>query len=316
MNLQDILSQVPLIKKERDYWFIRTEGGEYFDSFINNKFIGIGWNNILLEDLVKKPMADVKEKIARIDGVDLGTTAGKTHTSGVYNKLMRFNDLRTGDVVVIPSAFSNRWAFGVINDKRPYIDNNKTGNCEYKKRRKVTWQKVENFRLLDPIFNEIKTNQHSLSNINRYSRYIDIVTNSLYVKGDDAHLVLNVRTTEEINAKEFFRLGTALINVLEIIQNECGFLDEEKVDATSLKLYLQSPGKVELKSLSKKSLIALGLVLAPMLINSPNHSVSSPISDDILNSIRTKAQSDLNYIQDTLHNIRTQSMDDIDKIFH
>lgn len=310
MNLNDFFGQVPIISKERDYWFVRTETGTYFDSFYENGFIGIGWDKITIEDLVKKDPWIVKQKIAKAYGYG-DESYGKKMSTSVYNKLIRFHNLRSGDVVVIPSAGSSRLAFGIVKDQRPYVDNDETGHCEYVKRRKIIWQKQEQFSTLDPIFNKIKTNQHSISNINNYASYIDIVTNSLYYKGDNAHLVLNFRTTNEINAKEFFALGNSLMTVLEAIEAEYNF--GEKVYDTTLRLYLQSPGKVALKSISKKSLVMLGLLLLPTVTTTTQ---TNTTTDAALDRVKSTTSQELNIIHDSLAKMRTNSLDEINDIFN
>lgn len=311
MNIETALSRVPIISKERDYWFVRTDGGQYFDTFYENNFIGIGWNEILLEDIVKKDPFEVHKKISKLYSYN-SDSSGKRAATSVYNKLIRFNNLQEGDVVVIPDAGSANWAFGTIQAQRPYIDNDRTGNCDFAKRRKILWEKKEHFNLLDPIFNQIKRNQHSISSINNYASYIDIVTNSLYYKGDSGHLVLSFRTQDEINAKEFFEFGNAVIKVLEAIEKEYNF--GEKIEETTLKLYLQSPGKAAFKTVAKKSIATLGLILAANM-HSPNGASTSE-SDETLKKIGSSYVTELNVIHDTLQKMRTTSIDEINAIYN
>ena len=52
LNVSDILSlfNVPKIE-ERNYWLVRTDGGNYFEDFTRNNYIAIGWDYLTLERL-------------------------------------------------------------------------------------------------------------------------------------------------------------------------------------------------------------------------------------------------------------------------
>lgn len=306
MNIQDFIRRVPTLSKERDYWFIRADGGAYYDDFYTNGYVAIGWNNVTIEDLRNGSRGKIAEKVARAEKLDLKKGKHKSAATGIVNKLLRFNSLQQGDVVVVPSNKSSRWAFGTISDKKIYSNDNKDG-CPFQKRRRVVWQKEVPFYQLDPIFNEIKSNQHSLSSINSYASYIDIVSNVVYYKGDDAHLVLNVTTDEEINAKEFFELGTALIRVMEIIETELKF--NENINETSLRLYLQSPGKIDLKSLSKKCLVTLGMILAL------NEAQDGTTMDSDVRRIMEKAPQEINTIKKSADKLGVNTIQEIRKYF-
>ncbi len=56
-NLASILG-IPIIKSNRRYWFVRTVGGQYREEFVDNKFIGINWNDFSNISLIKKCQDD------------------------------------------------------------------------------------------------------------------------------------------------------------------------------------------------------------------------------------------------------------------
>src|SRR5690606_34959765 len=129
---------------------------------------GIGWNEISLSDLRSRTVFDVKERIAQTQGIDRNLKKGKSEITSIYNKLKKFDSLKKGDVVVIPSANSTRLAFGQIEDDRAYPDIENVSTCPYHKRRRVKWLQVKHLSDLDPFFYEMKSNRHSISDINRY----------------------------------------------------------------------------------------------------------------------------------------------------
>ena len=46
-----ILENLPPIDvADRNYWFLRTQGGEFFDEFYCNDYIAIGWDDVPLKN--------------------------------------------------------------------------------------------------------------------------------------------------------------------------------------------------------------------------------------------------------------------------
>lgn len=238
---EKIIEAIDVIEVRSDYWFIRTDGGQYFNTFFENGFIGIGWNDILLRDL-RNPINEVKSKIARTNELDLTTKAGRSKTTDIYNKITRFNELRKNDVVVIPSENSSYICFGLIDDDALYEDAEESHNCPYVKRRRVKWLSSEPkaFELLDSIFYKIRKSRHAISNINEYADYIDSEMYGVYQKNDKSHFVINVNQTGEIN---WYKLATTLVEMHRLMSDINDYFElQEDVDDGSIQISLQSPG--------------------------------------------------------------------------
>lgn len=260
MDIINQISDTNVLDNNRGYWFIRTDSGQYFETYINNNFIGIGWDFITVYDLVNSPFGyEVKAKIAKNLGYDLNTKKGKSKATSVYNKLNKFRNLNKGDVVVIPSNSSSQLAFGIIDDNAIYVDQNKNFSCEYQKRRRVQWIEVKHMHKLDPKFFQITVSQHAISDIKKYENYIDNVTNSLYYKGDFGHFVLDIKTEGEINVNTFLDLVDSIQKLIKDINSN--FDLNEDIDSSSIKLNLQSPGKIEFKLRNGRSLAILASIL-------------------------------------------------------
>ena len=71
MIIEDLIKKVTEISLATQYWFVRTDYGENFETYYNNEFIAIGWNNITLEDL-KDPNSDerIRTKLIKSENLD------------------------------------------------------------------------------------------------------------------------------------------------------------------------------------------------------------------------------------------------------
>lgn len=238
---EDILKSIDILSIECDYWFVRTDGGDYFNTFFENKFIGINWNEISFSDL-NNPPVETKSKISQIYKLNESSRKGKSKATEIYNKLMRFKNLKKDDVIVIPSENSNHLAFGVIADNKAYEDLEESMNCPYIKRRKVKWMTAspKPFSEVDNIFYKIRKSRHSISNVNEYADYIDSEMYNIYKKSDKSHFVINVNQQGAINWHE---LASVLLEMHELMSevNKVFELNENVKDG-SIQITLQSPG--------------------------------------------------------------------------
>ncbi len=68
-DIEQLLAKTPLIKADRNYWLVRTQGGLYYDDFRASNFIAIGANEITLSDIsesiknLKKPKEFLTKRI-------------------------------------------------------------------------------------------------------------------------------------------------------------------------------------------------------------------------------------------------------------
>lgn len=118
----------------RHYWFIRTQGGSYFDEFFLDNFVAIGH-----EDVPCVP----EDK--RTDQLIDSLKEAHPQTTRVLNQVYRFcKEIHKGDIVVIPSTASAHFAFGYITDNEAYQEEISEedvaeGKCPYTRRRKTNW---------------------------------------------------------------------------------------------------------------------------------------------------------------------------------
>ncbi len=241
------------VNTERNYWFVRTESGKFYEEFFFGSFIAIGWNEIKRID----PAEDEDAVITQI----------KTHFPDsvhrrIYNQINRFwNDMRIGDIVVIPSSASNHLAFGTITSDAHWYDEPisddeiEDGVCPYRKRRKVNWFKAVDKHRIDPYLYQLFRSQHAISSATNYADHIDRTLNDFYIKGDDAHLILSVETTDKIAAVTLINFISGLLSrVDDFAEND---IRSNQID---IKVNVQSPGIMEFIS-SVAAIGVLGLVI-------------------------------------------------------
>jgi len=288
MDTQLLFDRVNFIGEEKKYYFIRTNGGKNYSAYLDNNFIAIGWNTITIEDLLNnvdllknKIGVEVnKSRVANNDPIlDLQSKKGKSKVTSVFNKLKKFKDLNRGDIIVIPSYNSDKLSFGMIDDDNIYIDDIPYGNCVFNKRRRVKWIEEKTMLELDPMFYKIKSNRHAISDISKYSEYIDFATNTLYLKGDSGFYVLNVSTNEEINVSSLLQLMQEVQDITNDLNNH--FNLNENIQQNTIKLTLHSPGTVSFK-FPRRVAVLFGLTVSlvtcqPGDVNVPNNEKNEAI---------------------------------------
>lgn len=170
-----------------NYWFLRTQGGEYFDEFYMNDYVAVGWDDVQC----------VEEK----DRTDQLKEALKEHygqPTRVLNQVHRFcAEMKKGDVVIIPSSGSASLAFGRILEDEIFEYNitdeeREENKCPYRRRRRVQWLKSGRRNMIDPKLFSFFRNQQALANANEYDEFIERAINPFYIKGNVAHLNLSV----------------------------------------------------------------------------------------------------------------------------
>lgn len=259
MELVNLIPEIPVDQK---YWFIRTNSGEYYDHFVNEGFVGIGWNKVGLESLNKNiPLNEVVKE-------NYPDENRPNHVANQISTLV--SEIKKGDIVLIPSAKSTYIHFGIVEDEtafeeeipieledldnHPELEFNYEGVCPYVKRRKVNWIKVRKRDNLDPQLYRLIYSQHTISSANQYSEYIDRALFDFFIKGENCHMVLHVEKKGNIKGNHLVRFMSDLLNIADKNKTEA----EEEVD---LKVSVQSPGTIELIGLVPVIMVASVIIV-------------------------------------------------------
>ncbi|GAE64569.1 hypothetical protein H3Z85_03440 [Chryseobacterium indologenes] len=257
MDINQILERVDEFNSDRRYWFVRTDNGRHFPDYIKNNYIAIGWSYITLNDIKNRSDSEVKEKIAKKEGLDPSNTKQKAKITSIYNKIERFSKLKKGDIIVVPSRRSERLAFGEITDDASFEFDDATASG-HTKRRHVKWLQNKSIFELDPYFFRLRINRHSISDIGSFAPYIDKEIGSLFKKDDKTHYVLSIEKQDNINFRELSGFMDNIESLLADISTEFNF--KENNEEFYVKMNLQSPGKMEIIK-GGKSLAVLAFLL-------------------------------------------------------
>ncbi|MDO4446293.1 MAG: hypothetical protein Q4C97_12285 [Bacillota bacterium] len=248
---------IPVVDENVNFWMMRAKGGFFYDEFIRDGFIALGWNYIDSNtSFSKSNIESIKEGIRNWYGDKVPMTA--------INKCMKFMyDFQEGDYVVIPNKGSTEVAIckiGVYFEQEGLdegkeivaikkIENKESEigkvNCPYKKRRKIELiLRVSTKRIGHNLLRAIAS-YHGLNSLNDYATDVLNCIYDCYIYKTDIIFPINIARKEAIKARDFSKL---MFGVSEVF---CEYIDE---DAVSITLNLNSPGKivVTLKSGAEK----------------------------------------------------------------
>lgn len=244
------------VPETRKYWFLRTQGGTYYDEFASQGFIAIGWNEI---DDAERLLTMTKDHAFKVINE---TYPDEERPGKIFNQLKRlYRDMRIDDVVMIPSNSSSRVLFGIIKSD-VYIEKNiSSGECEYIRRRRVDWIKGIDRERLDPYLVRMTRPHNAISDASEYATYIDRTIGSLYVKGTKAHMIIPIKTKHDISAVDLYDFMDLIFDTIPIINASNAFDKKYERSDLDIKLNLQSPGLMEYIANYAELMFGIGTVL-------------------------------------------------------
>jgi len=265
-QIEEVLNSLTRISSNRNYWFVRTQGGLYYETFLENGYVAIGYDTIRLSTIknahqnkhAKKALAEaIKERFPE-----------ETRPGYIGNQLIDFAyNIKKGDIVVIPSASSSRISIGEVESTLILEKDNKIddSDCPFLKRKKIDWKKKNiPLKSLDAQLLKLKYTQRTITSIpEELTSYIDRNIVPLYVKDDNAHLALNVQRHKNLPAYSLFGAWTELLELADEFGNEEGIeINKEDFD---IRINVQSPGTIEFISYSIIGLVALSVIVAGLV---------------------------------------------------
>ena len=254
MDKMTQILDIPSIKNDTNFWMVRAKRGFFFDEFIRNEFIAIGWNSVtkamISQNLTRSQSDRLKASIkATYDESKPGTS---------LNKCIRFcYELKAGDIAVIVD--NNRIAFAYIGEyyeeqsptltvelekevhqqiakANPNVDK---FDCPYIKRRKISVIKVlsADDTISPYLQSAIARNWHSLSDLNEYSDLVLSGCFDTYIFRDKLTVTFRVRTKDEIN----------VLDLSNFVLCAAKLLSEDHPERVHVKTTLHSPGDIILQ---------------------------------------------------------------------
>lgn len=273
-EIQSIVSSLKIQSGQR-FWLIRTDSGEYYEDFKLSSSVGLNHSEISISQLAKiRADNTLKNGQLRIEGTikdlkrlveiknsnqlkKIQITYGKE--SPEYKKIERSISLssgqiarftyevKKGDYIVIPSANSVLISIGRIV-QTPLMEESVHNKLPLKK--SVKWLSEYERNSLDPNFFKMFLSHQAINEVSSYRDVILRTVYDFYLDQDNGHMVMNVQTTENINAYDFYGFGYHFLDTLNDFFRE----NDLPYNAQDLSIItnLNSPGKWKLFGKNQK----------------------------------------------------------------
>lgn len=255
-DLERLAQNIPIVPEERNYWMIRTVGGDYYEHFKKGGYVGIGYNYISVKDLesleVLKNEKSLKERVVKNE-------KGNQRPGLAISQLKRFTfEIQKDDVVIIPDESLNKLSIGVVvEDSLSFSSDYPKDVCPFEKRRKIEWKKEIPKRKIHPVLYKLFFAHQTIVSANGYDKFIDKSMHDFFRKGSAYHLVLDVKTEKDINALGFFSFGGELLNFADELSSELGV--KASIEKSNFKSTVESPGLFEIIAYTMAGAFFLGI---------------------------------------------------------
>lgn len=250
---------------ERKYWFVRTNGGEYYDDYFHEGYIAVGFNSIIDKTTIERAETDDVYKRALYESIKLELETDeeiKAKPGLIINQLKRFLvEMNPGDIVLIPSENSKFISFGEITSDVEIIspDDIQEDGCPFIKRRKVKWVKTLRKESLDPYLYKAIMSHHVITDVSDSATFINRSMSNMYVENGRAHITLRVQSKEPVKVADINTLLTCFQDIATIADFPPDIL--APIIQSDLKINVQSPGPVEYITFGA-GLLGFGAILA------------------------------------------------------
>lgn len=265
-ELQEILKSITEIKNNRDYWFVRTLGGSYYETFVENSYIAIGYDAINLSSIQQAYSNNTSRQT--LSTIIKNKYSNEKRPNYIGNQLIDFSyNIKKGDIVIIPSNSSSAISIGEVVETPIYEIENKisANDCPFLKRKKIKWLKKNiSFEQIDNNLIKLKYTRRTVTKIDdELATFIDRTTLPIYIKNDNAHLSLNVTKKDHLPAYTLFSTWAELLNLTEEFGNEENLeINKNDID---LRINVQSPGTIEFITYSVVGLVTLSLIVVALI---------------------------------------------------
>lgn len=263
---------VTVIPNDTDYWFMRANSGEFYPDFKLNNFIAIDGNKVLLDELseidrkIRQVPRALKESYKslfkeeykeEISNNKLTAHSVSLRSSQTY---MFVEEMKIGDIVVVPSSSSMHFLIGVIISepfeeevtRSDFVDPEEYPECPYSKKRKIFWLKeIPREQLPNNVSGIIYSHQALLS-INHLDEQINSLIALMNYYKNQLHLTLRVETAEPINSLTWLDFQRLIVDIAE-----------GRADEIFQKKSVESPGEITLETLLEnwEAIIAIYAIL-------------------------------------------------------
>lgn len=280
-SMHDLIKSlgIPEIDQKRRYWIVRSNGGMYYEDFVVNGFVAIGYNQLdadILHEYDGSYQADLtlKEHVSRL--------FPREPRPGTIVSIIRsfVSEMHSGDIILTPSVNSDYISFGqitsddIIYETIEHLDyaadqNSEITICEYLNRRKVEWLRTIPRDRVDIKLSRAFFAHNAVANIDKYGAVIDRALLPFFLKGNEIHFKFDIRTNKRISARTHLTLLSSCFSLIEEFNEFSDNSIRCNFDDIQLKIQAESPGLAEFISAIPDATTIIGdnlKFLPPVLI--------------------------------------------------
>ena len=236
--------QIPQISDNIRFWMIRTKKGYFYEEYVMNGYVALGWNSINKD-------TDLSDEL--LPGY-LKRDHNVKQSTKVINKCNYFiNEIKENDIIIIPNRGLEEISIVLAgeyyedkdktikleNDVTWKIDNNQGElfdiECPYKKRRHVTLlRRVKADRINYHLYRTLR-NYNGIDDIDEHAELILGMLFEVFSYRHDIHIIVNVNQKNDIGLSE---LSGLLYGSKEYFSH---FVNKSQIKA---KINLSSEGEI------------------------------------------------------------------------
>lgn len=255
------------IPSDTGYWLLRANGGKYYDDFFLNNFIAISDNEItlkLIEEAENRSFAGITNdhyKELYTNQYPDWSNQQIAHAVGRTQKFVE--EMKIGDLVLVPSRRSTTFLLGVINSEVYEITDKETtvgANVQYAispylKRRKVFWIKeIPREQISEKLYWILSAHQ-TIFDLKEHKEYINQLLSPIYIQNGLCHGTMKISKKEGLNSDEWYELYSIIKKY-----------SDQTSDEVVIKSNVQSPGLIEFVVSNPVTTLTLMMVLTAPIV--------------------------------------------------
>lgn len=232
---------IPVITEQTKVWYFSTKSGQYYNEFIGDKFVGLGWNKLQVELFTDSNLTE-KEKRRIIKECYPEKQAGS-----IMNQMEAlYNDMKAGDFVVIPSGGSSVISTGRIGEVET-INNNTGPNAIFEEgalahRRGVNWVNIDAVNRDIYLLKELRT-QSNVSDLSESGELIYRNMFPVYISDDGIHITLQKVSSDDFSLLQSLELENTFMQFCSKVGSLYG--NDSFINEIHKKTAVGSPGFIE-----------------------------------------------------------------------
>lgn len=281
IDFEKEIKNIRAIDKAQNYWLIRTYRGSLFETFIDEQFVGIGYNTVpygYIRGARNKNNNTLNELKNYLEN---NYHLSKSEVTKWANQLVSFEfDVKIGDIVIIPNEGSSSLCIGAVKSDTKIVKSDRTfklhdGKYEYvpEKRKQIEWLKPFNKTELFGDINGLFSSHLALTSANKFSELIESNLSSVFIKDENIFISIRINQDQDINAFAMRDFLDCLTYFYKELCDELGI--EAHEDGLYIKIKVQSKGGAVLKTAAISAGVGIALIIA-LCISDPEISVDIP----------------------------------------